>query len=460
MSARLPKERRLDRNWTMPDSEDEVFGHRQPASPDSERGLLGAALLDPTAVAEVGTLEPEDFYIAKHGDIWAAMLELSRKRESIDIITVREQLGDHPSVDSTTLADLLNGVPATNNATAYANRIRNAARRRKIIRAATEITMAAYQEADAGEAEEQAKQILLHTLDTPDSEQKILSPMAQAHLLTDMLEARAQGEEAAMSTGYESLDSLTSGGFRGGELITIAARTSVGKSSFAENIAENIAKRFKSVLYFNLEMSPKKMLERFAKRQHRLSLGAYIDGPTEEEDIRAMYEIAEMRSNMPLTLVNDGRATTASIWAITNQHIIRHGKIDLIVVDYLQLVNDKQSRSGSEVQRIGHMMVSLKALAREHDVPLVLISQLNRNVEHRGGEPELYDLRDSGSIEQDSDIVILMWIDEDGNVQAKIGKQRDGPRDVKLHLDFDGASFTFSNGAPPIPVDFHSQIND
>jgi replicative DNA helicase len=194
-------------------------------------------------------------------------------------------------------------------------------------------------------------------------------------------------------------------------------------------------------------MSPKKMLERFAKRSHRLRQSVFVDGPSDDSDYATLYEIAKQRSQMPIYLINDGMASTATIWGITNQHIIRHGSIDLIVVDYLQLLKDKQTRSGSEVLRIAQMTASLKALAREHDVPIILISQLNRNVEHRGsGEPELHDLRDSGAIEQDADIVILMWIDEDGEVQAKIGKQRDGPRDVRLHLKFDGASFTFSNG--------------
>ena len=444
------RDRRLPRNWQVP-SDDEQFGHRQPASPNAERALLGAALIDPTVVSEVGELSPEDFYVAKHGDIWTAMQELERKREPIDILTVREQLGDS-TVDSAFLADLMNATPSSRNGPTYAQRIRDAAQRRKIIRAASEISLIGYDEKDVLQAEEKAKQVFLQALDNSENEHRILSPQQQAHLLVDMMEERAQGVSPALATDYASLDALTTGGLRGGELVVIAARTSVGKSSFAENIAENIAKRFKQVLYFNLEMSPKKMLERFAKRSHRLSLSAYVNGPSTEQDMAALYEIAQQRANMPITLVNDGMATTASIWAVTNQHVIRHGQIDLIVVDYLQLLKDKTSRNGSEVLRIAQMTASLKALAREHDVPVVLISQLNRNVEHRGGEPELHDLRDSGAIEQDADIVVLMWITEDGDVKAKIAKQRDGPRDVELHLSFDGATFTFYNGHP----DLHS----
>lgn len=447
MNARLTKDRRIDRGWQVPE-DDESFGHRQPASPDSERALLGAALIDSTAIADAGELSPEDFYIAKHGDVWAAMKELARRREAIDILTVREELQNHPSVDSTLLADLMNSTPSVANAKTYANRIRNAARRRKIIKAASEISIIGYAETNSVEAEEQAKQILLHTLDAPESESRILSPMDQASLLVDMMEDRAKGVSPALPIGYPSFDALTYGGLRGGELEVIAARTSVGKSSFAENIAENIAKRNKQVLYFNLEMSPKKMLERFAKRSHKLSLSAFVDGPTDEQDITALYEIAEERSKMPITLVNDAMASTATIWAITNQHVMRYGHIDLIVVDYLQLLKDKMGRAGSETLRIAQVTGSLKALAREHDCPLILISQLNRNVEHRGGEPELHDLRDSGAIEQDADIVVLMWVDDDGEVSAKIAKQRDGPRDVKINVAFDGATFTFSERHP------------
>lgn len=443
MAPRLSKDRRLDRNWSPP-SDDENFGHRQPATPDAERALLGAALLDPTVMATVGPmLEPDDFYITKHGDIWTAMQELSRKREPIDILTVREQLGDHPSVDSVLLADLLNGVPVSGHAEAYAKRIKNASRRRQIIHAAGEISIIGYEEADSADAEEKAKQVLLHALDTADSQQRILTPMQQASLLVDMLEARAAGMAPALATGYPSLDAATSGGFRGGDLVVIAARTAVGKSSYAENIAEHIAKHSNQVLYVNLEMSPKKMMERFAKRSHKLSQSAFISGPTHEKDIAAMYEIAEERSKMTLTLVNDGMASASSIWGVVNQHVIRHGSLELIVVDYLQLLKDKMGRAGSETLRIAQITGSLKALAREHDVPLILISQLNRNVEHRGGEPELYDLRDSGAIEQDSDIVLLMWRDDNDEVKIKIAKQRDGPTPT-LPIHFDGPTFTFT----------------
>lgn len=439
---RLSRDQRIDRNVSFPDADDENFGHRQPAVPDSERALLGAALTDSTVVAEAGALEPEDFYINKHGDIWAAMMELARRREPIDILTVREELGDHPSVDSTLLADLMNSTPVSAHAKSYADRIRNASGRRKIIRASTEISIIGYNVKDRGEAEEQAKQVLLHSLDSSDNEQKILSPMQQASLLVDMLEERAAGKTQAIPIGYPAFDAATAGGLRGGDLVVIAARTSVGKSSYAENIAEHIATKEKQVLYFNLEMSPRKMLERFAKRTHRLSQSAFLDGPTHEQDIQAMYEIAEQRSRMTLTLVNDGMATTSSIWSVSNQHKIRKGALDLVVVDYLQLLKDKGNRSGSETLRIAQITGSLKALAREHDCPLILISQLNRNVEHRGGEPELYDLRDSGAIEQDSDIVVLMWRDDDDNVEMKIAKQRDGPTPV-LPIHFDGATFTF-----------------
>lgn len=427
----------------MPDAEDENFGHRQPAAPKSEAALLGAALVSPTVMAEVGTLDPEDFYITKHGDIWAAMLDLSAHREPIDIVTVREKLGEHPSVDSAMLADLMNSSPTAAHAKTYADHIRNASTRRKIIKAATEISIAGYQEKDANKAQEDAKQILLHSLDSPDNGQKILSPLQQSQLLVEMLEERANGISQAIPTGFKALDSATNGGLRGGDLVVIAARTSVGKSSYAENIAENVAETGKQVLYINLEMSPKKMLERFAKRSDALSQAVFMHGPQGDEDYKAMYELAERRSKMNLTLVNDGMASSASIWAVSNQHKIRYGALDLIVVDYLQLLKDKMGRSGSEVLRISQITASMKALAREHDCPLILISQLNRNVEHRGGEPELHDLRDSGAIEQDSDIVVLMWRGDEDEAKIKIAKQRDGPRNVYLPIIFNGPSFSF-----------------
>lgn len=442
--ARLSKDRRLDRTW-QPPSDDENFGHRQPASPDAERALLGAALLSPTVMAEVGhLLEPDDFYITKHGDIWAAMRELTRKREPVDILTVNEELGDHPSVDSVLLADLLNAVPSSSHAETYAKRILNASRKRKLINAAGEISIVGYESQDSAEAEQKATQILLGTMDQKDDQKRVLTPDQQASLLVDMFEERAQGLSPALSTGYPALDAATVGGLRGGELIIVAARTSVGKSSYAENVAENIAKKQHSVLYFNLEMSDRRMLERFAKRQHRMSLSAFIEGPTHEKDMAALYEIAQERANMPLTLITDGMASTSSIWADTNQYVMRHGPISLIVVDYLQLLSDKDNKSGSETLRIARITRSLKGLAGQHNCPVMLISQLNRNVEHRGGEPELHDLRDSGAIEQDADLVLLMWDDDDEEKKhLKIAKNRDGPT-PELPIWFDGPSFTFT----------------
>lgn len=451
-SARLPRERRLDRNWEMP-SDTDSFGHRQPASTESERALLGAALLDGSVMAQVGDmLAPEDFYTTKHGDIWGAMQTLYHNRDPIDIVTVREQLGDHPSVDPSLLADLLNGTPSAHHAPTYAGRIRNASRRRNLIRTAADISVIGYEELDSSEAEEKAKQLILHALDNSESKQRIMTPDEQGALIVSMMEDRLEGRAPALATGYPSLDAATNGGFRGGELVVIAARTSVGKSSYAENIAEQVAKHQNIVLYFNLEMSAKRMMERFAKRSHKLSTSAFLDGPTHEKDIAAMYEIAEQRSKMPITLVNDGMASASSIWGMVNQHVIRHGSIELIVIDYLQLLKDKERKSGSEVQRIAGITSSLKALAMEHEVPVILISQLNRNVEHRGGEPELHDLRDSGAIEQDADIVLLMWRDDEDEVKIKIGKQRDGPT-PELPIWFDGASFTFTEpkGLPDSP---------
>jgi replicative DNA helicase len=407
--------------------------------------LLGAALIEPMVVSNLSAMvEPEDFYITKHGDIWSAMLDLVRKREPVDIITVSEELKDHPSVDPALLADLLNAAPTYAHAETYAKRIVNASRRRQLIRSGAEISITGYETLDSADAENEAKQILLRALGERGNTKRIMTPEQQAHLIVDMFERRAQGLSPALPTGYHSLDTALNGGLRTGQLIIIAARTSVGKSSYAENIAENIAKNSKSVLYFNLEMSDERMVERFAKRQYKMSVSAFITGPIHEKDIAAMHEIAEMRAHMPLTLINDSVASTSSIWADVNQHIMRYGPIDLVVVDYLQLLSDKQGRSGSEVLRIAQITRTLKAMAGENNVPVILISQLNRNVEHRGGEPELHDLRDSGAIEQDADVVLLMWDDdEEDKKHLKVAKNRDGPT-PELPIWFDGQFFTFT----------------
>lgn len=442
--------RRVDKGAANWEPGTDSFGRKQPAAIDAERSLLGAILSDSnTMVNVVDILEPEDFYVPKNADIYRIMKQLWMNREPIDLTTVREAAKGTP-VENISLSDMVASQHVAAHIEAYAKRIKDASNRRVLIEAAGQIQVAAFEEQDSDVVAEKATSLLLGALDKSTNDDRVLTPSQQANLLVDMYNAMAAGEEPALSTGFTLLDTVTWGGFRPGELIVVAGRTSTGKSSYAENIAENVAKRGESVLYFNLEMSPKKMMQRFVKRQARLSIAALQYGPTDERDVAALYELAEQRLRMPLYLVNDAGTTSASIHAKIAKHVMKEGPLSLVVIDYLQLLRDKDAKSGSEPLRIAKITSTLHSIAREFDVPIILISQLNRNVEYRGGEPELHDLAHSGSIENDADIVLLLWDEDDEGEtkKLKIAKNRDGEQQ-EIPIHFDGASFRFMDRFAP-----------
>lgn len=428
--------------------EDDGSSHRKPpAALDAERALLGTVLTDNTVIADVGhILTPEDFYMAKHGHIWRVMQKLWGDRQPIDITTVREALSDS-TIDSVILTDLIAGQHVAAHAASYAAKVKNQSNRRKLIAAAGLIAAAAYEETDSQTAQQRATATLFEAVDQLEEDERVLTPMQQAHLLVRTYEEMAEGTSPAVATGFQSLDKFLWGGLRPGDLVVVSGRTTAGKSSYAECISENIANAKHSVIYFNLEMSPKKMLQRFARRAGTLSESALQFGPTHDQDIERLHELGEKRSKMPITLINDAASTSSSIRAMVSSHVMRNGPVALIVVDYLQLLSDRESKSGSEPQRIAKITRAMKLLAREFNCAVILISQLNRNVEYRGGEPQLHDLAQSGAIENDADIVLMLWFADDDSEERKlkIAKSRDG-QTTELPIFFYGPSFLFQDG--------------
>jgi replicative DNA helicase len=245
-------------------------------------------------------------------------------------------------------------------------------------------------------------------------------------------------------TGFASLDAAT-GGMRHGDLILVGARPSVGKSSYLETVAENAAASGHFVVYVSIEQDQEQVMYRFASRAGKLSSSALIEGPKHDSDWAALWDLAEARSKTSLHLLDARGATTTSIRAMIERISMqeRHA-VDLVVIDYLQLLADSKERGESTADYYARITRSLKLLARELRAPVLVLSQLSREPEHRGSrEPQLSDLRSSGALEQDADVVLMLWRDEDGVTRAKIEKQRNGPTGLLPRLHFHGPTFRF-----------------
>lgn len=423
------------------------FSKNAPRSDYAERNIIGAALILPTLYATVLTrVKPDDFYTPQHRAIWSAMDEVFNEGKEISLATLRVKATQEASTDY--LIKCMNECPSSRYVDEWVEQIRNTSRRRALLLAAGQIAAAVYEEPDADDAVDRARGILDQAVGEDDRD-SLLTPLHQAHILRKYIESRKESNTMLVRTGYPALDMKCGGGFRRGDLIIVAARTSVGKSTYAENIAENVANAGMRVLFASVEMTPEQMLYRYAVRSGKLSRSTLefgITSPGEEDQVTALQAI---REEMPFFIFDAPAATVPMIRAQISRLSTR-GPLSLVVVDYLQLLMDAgaNSKEAKEHLRIGQITKALKHLAREYDVPIILISQLNRNLEYRGGEPKLADLRESGRIEEDADLVLMLWEVETedvtgNNTRLKIEKNRQGERGI-LPIKFHKPTFTFT----------------
>jgi replicative DNA helicase len=422
------------------------FSKNAPRSDRAERCLIGAVLISEELFPNlIGRVKPEDFYALKHSKIWEAMLEIFNEGKEVSLVSLSQKATQDSS--SAYLAQCMNEVPSTRYYNEWVEEILNASRKRAVLFAAGKIAAAVYEEDSAVDVEDRARAILDSLIQT-DAQESLLTPEKQAEILREYIEERKESNSQLVRTGFPTLDMNCGGGFRRGDLIIIAARTSVGKSTYAENIAENVAKSGHRVLFVSVEMTPKQMLYRYAVRSGTLSESTLEYGIDSDSEDGKVTELQELRKGMPFFIFDAPTATVPLIRAQVSR-LNAQGKLGLVVVDYLQLLADSQpnAKNPQEHLRIGQITKSLKHLAREFDVPIILISQLNRNLEYRGGEPKLADLRESGRIEEDADLVLMLWELEEpdllGNAtRLKIAKNRQGPQGL-LPIYFNKPHFTF-----------------
>ncbi len=417
-----------------------------PHNLEAERSVLGAVLLDErhlNALLIEERLRPQHFFREQYGAVFAAMLQLHDASRKIDHLTVAETLrqdGRLAEIGGPEAIDELAGwVPAAGHAREYARIVRENAQMRALLNASYEIQASVLsREAPARELVEQAERQMLEV--AHDDRQKKIRPIAEIlDEETERLHKLSVAHSPLIGTpsGFKDLDGKT-GGFHPGNLIVIAARPSMGKSALVANIAENAALAGYPVALFSLEMSESELAQRFVASQARIHGEDLRRGKVAEPKWPKIIDACQRLSDAPLFI--DDSSDTGVLEVRAKARRLHHqveGGLKLIVIDYLQLMRH-EGRVESRVEQVGQISRGLKGLARELNVPVIALSQLSRAVEQRGGDkrPILSDLRESGQIEQDSDLVMFIYREEyylkdeserPGEADIIIAKHRNGP---------------------------------
>ena len=439
-----------------------------PQNLEAESSVLGGILLENDAINIVlELLRPDDFYRESHRKVFRAIIELTDRSEPVDLITLSEYLKNRGDLDavggSAYLASLADFVPTAANIAYYARIVREKSILRNLIRTATEIATRGYEE--QGNVEE--------FLDTAEkvifdiSEQKIkASFVAVGDMIKDTLKTVEKLYErkemvTGVATGYEDLDKLTAG-LQPSDLIIVAGRPSMGKTAFSLNIAANAAFAGVGVAVFSLEMAKEQLVLRMLCSEARVNNSKVRSGYLAERDFPKLANAAG-RLHEALIYIDDTPAISVLELRAKARRLVRDRskKVGLIVIDYLQLMRGMGGASNRE-QEISEISRSLKALAKELAVPVIAISQLNRRVEDRGDRrPMMSDLRESGAIEQDADVIMFIYRDEvyNQNSEAKgkaeiiVAKQRNGPIDT-VELTFLNEFMRFENYTPRDDFDY------
>jgi replicative DNA helicase len=422
-----------------------VIDRLPPQSLEAEQSILGALLIDRDAIIEVADfLRPEDFYRPANGAIYAAILDLYERREPVDIVTVAETLERTDQLESgggrTYLSSLANQTPTAVHAVPYARIVERKAVLRNLIAAAGKIAGIGYEDpAEIQEAIDRAESELFTVSNRRVTVgfSRLAKLLHEAYDRLDYLHAH-RGEISGIRTGFTDLDALTTG-LQKSDLVIIAARPSVGKTSLALNVAEHAAVRDrKSVGIFSLEMSKEQLVLRLLSSVANIDSQRLRTGFLEEMDFARIAPAMNALSEAPMYIDDTPSISTMELRTKARRLQAESG-LDLLIVDYLQLMQAPTStRDANRVQEVSEISRGLKALARELSVPVVALSQLSRQPEMRESkEPRLSDLRESGAIEQDADLVLFLWRDkeratEDGDqegevIKLKLAKHRNGP---------------------------------
>ncbi|CAH0298600.1 Replicative DNA helicase [Peribacillus sp. Bi96] len=413
-----------------------------PQNIEAEQAVLGAIFLEPSSLTVTSeVLIPEDFYRSSHQKIFNVMIKLNDEGKAVDLITVTEELAAAKNLEEvggvSYLSELAGSVPTAANVEYYARIVEEKSLLRRLIRTATNIAQEGYSRED--EVEEllgEAEKTIMEVAQRKNSGafQNIKDVLVRTYDNIEVLTTR-QGDVTGIPTGFAELDRMTAG-FQRNDLIIVGARPSVGKTAFALNIAQNVAtKTEENVAIFSLEMGAEQLVMRMLCAEGNINAQNLRTGSLTDEDWRKLTMAMGSLSNAGIYIDDTPGVRIGEIRSKCRRLKQEHG-LGMILIDYLQLIQGDGRSGDNRQQEVSEISRSLKALARELEVPVIALSQLSRGVEQRQDKrPMMSDIRESGSIEQDADIVAFLYRDdyydkesENKNIiEIIIAKQRNGP---------------------------------
>ena len=431
-----------------------------PQNLEAEMSVLGALMVDQKAIIKiVDALTAEDFYHPSHRKIFEAMLDLFKKNDPVDLLSVSARLKEKNNLEeiggNSCLAELVNSVPTASNIEHYADIVRKKSVLRNLIEASSHISQLGYQEEEDVDTILDSAEKKIFSISQRSLRQNffsVKSALAQAWERIEDLH-KNKGKLRGVRTGFRELDGILSG-LQKSDLIVLAARPSIGKTALALDIARSVAINEKlPVGLFSLEMSIEQLTDRFISAEARVDLHKLRTGRLSEEngDFTNIQHALGKLSGAPIYVDDEGSNTILQMRAMARRLQAEHG-LGLLVVDYLQMIHPQRGVIDNMVQHITEVSRSLKALARELNVPVLALAQLSRAVEQRHPPiPRLADLRDSGSIEQDADVVMFIYREDrykedsekQNQVEITVAKHRNGPLGkVKLYFNQNITSFS------------------
>jgi replicative DNA helicase len=416
-----------------------------PENPESEASLLGAILIDHSLYAPFvrGRISPPDLSRDHHKLVLGAIERVAARGDQISFETVQQELTATNELSSVGgaqfLVGLMQNVPTVAHAETYATIVSRTAQLRRLIGAANEIARLALVREDARGAVEDAQR-LLFAVSEASLHRDIVSLEVALNRYIAQIEERGDEAQAGVPTGLKTLDAKT-GGLQPSDLILVAGRPGLGKTSLALCFVEHAALRAgKTCAIFSLEMSEMQLVQRLISMTAEIDGNRIRRGRLSLPELQAINDASARLQQAQIFVEESSRLTVTDILAKSRRLQAERGRLDMIVIDYLQLIEgagDDENR----VQEVGKISRALKAIARELEVPVVALSQLSRQIETRGTEPTLSDLRDSGALEADADLVMFLWQKDqqdrkDGVVRLKLAKHRNGPTaEIDLHFE-------------------------
>ncbi|AZN38849.1 replicative DNA helicase [Paenibacillus albus] len=419
-----------------------MFDRVPPQNMEAEQAVLGAVLLQAEAlITSMERVKSEDFYLPSHQLIFEAMIELGEASQPIDLVTLTAYLQDHQQLEEiggvSYLAKLANSVPTAANVDYYAQIVEEKSMLRRLIRTATNIVSNGYAAAeDVGSMLSEAESRILEISNRRSSSGfiSIRDVLMEVFEKVEFLYTN-KGGSSGIPSGFTDLDKMTAG-FQRSDLIIIAARPSVGKTAFALNVAQNVGVRAKeTVAIFSLEMSAAQLVQRMICAESNVDAGrmrtGYLEGDDWEKLTMAIGSLSEAQ-----IFIDDTPGITVADIRAKCRRLKKERGLGMILIDYLQLISGRGKAGENRQQEVSEISRTLKQIARELEVPVIALSQLSRGVEQRQDKrPMMSDLRESGSIEQDADIVAFLYRDDyyDKESEKKniieiiIAKQRNGP---------------------------------